>query len=185
MSRKKFSRIFGPFLTTFNHIWFRHYLIESKELLVSQVEFELPQQFDSVSIYSYRRFRVGRSFQKNLLACKHFVVGDVIRGKSEVVPNPRTEIVEYYETSELKVVERAAESGVLPPPWHGVPPKLEIYGQRGHRRLDPRIYEAKCKSCIWGCRMPVEIIVDHWNPRIHNGSDGGIGENGIHPKLWC
>jgi hypothetical protein len=19
-------------------------------------------------------------------------------------------------------------------------------------------------TCIWGCRMPVEIIVDHWNP---------------------
>lgn len=18
--------------------------------------------------------------------------------------------------------------------------------------------------CIWGCRMPVEIIIDHWNP---------------------
>jgi hypothetical protein len=93
-----------------------------------------------------------------------FRVGDVIRGKSEVVPDPRTEIVKYYKTSELKVVERAAESGILPPPWHGVPPELEIYRQRGHRRLDPRTYEGKCKSCIWGCHMPVEIIIDHWKP---------------------
>jgi hypothetical protein len=109
-----------------------------------------------------RTFDIG--IGKGAHAKYQFRVGDVISGKSEVVPNPRTEIVEYYKTSELKVVERAAESGVLPPPWHGVPPELEIYRQRGHRRLDPRVYEAKCKTCIWGCRMPVEIIVDHWNP---------------------
>ncbi|HKK20655.1 MAG TPA: hypothetical protein VJ983_04210, partial [candidate division Zixibacteria bacterium] len=24
--------------------------------------------------------------------------------------------------------------------------------------------DAKCTSCIWGCRMPVEIIIDQWNP---------------------
>jgi hypothetical protein len=109
-----------------------------------------------------RTFDVG--IGKGAHAKYQFRVGDVISGKSEVVPDSRTEIVEYYKTSELKAVERAAESGILPPPWHGVPPELEIYRQRGHRRLDPRTYEAKCKSCIWGCRMPVEIIVDHWNP---------------------
>ncbi len=109
-----------------------------------------------------RTFHIGIG---NGAAAKYqFRVGDVISGKSEVVPNPRTEVVEYYKTSELKVVERAAETGILPPPWHGVPPELEIYRQRGHRRLDPRTYEAKCESCIWGCRMPVEIIVDHWSP---------------------
>ena len=109
-----------------------------------------------------RTFHIG--IGKGAHAKHQFRIGDVISGKSEVVPDPRTEIVEYYKTSELKVVERAAESAVLPPPWHGVPPELEIHRQRGHRRLDPRTYEAKCKSCIWGCRMPVEIIVDHWNP---------------------
>ena len=30
---------------------------------------------------------------------------------------------------------------------------------------DTRTYEAKCLGCIWGCRMPVEMIVDQWNPR--------------------
>jgi hypothetical protein len=35
---------------------------------------------------------------------------------------------------------------------------------RGHRRLDARTYEASCRACIWGCRMPVEITLDQWNP---------------------
>ena len=41
---------------------------------------------------------------------------------------------------------------------------LEVYRQRGHRRLDPRTYNGKCSNSVWGCRMPVEIIVDQWNP---------------------
>jgi len=32
------------------------------------------------------------------------------------------------------------------------------------RRLDTKTYECKCSTCMWGCLMPVEIIVDHWNP---------------------
>jgi len=24
--------------------------------------------------------------------------------------------------------------------------------------------DTKCRTCIWGCRMPVEMIIDHWNP---------------------
>ena len=51
-----------------------------------------------------------------------------------------------------------------PPPWQGVAPDLDEYRQRGHRRLSARTYASKCLSCIWGCRMAVEIIVDHWNP---------------------
>jgi hypothetical protein len=49
-------------------------------------------------------------------------------------------------------------------PWHRVPPPLPIYRERGHRRLATATYESKCQSCMWGCAMPVEIIVDHWNP---------------------
>jgi hypothetical protein len=41
---------------------------------------------------------------------------------------------------------------------------LETYRSRGHRRLDTRTYDAKCTTCIWGCRMPVDMIIDHWNP---------------------
>lgn len=56
--------------------------------------------------------------------------------------------------------------GKLPegPPFLGVPPELETYRSRGHRRLSARTYAAKCASCIWGCKMPVEMIIDHWNP---------------------
>ena len=42
----------------------------------------------------------------------------------------------------------------------------ETYRARGHRRLDARTYEAKCRACLWGCRMPVELIVDQWNPQV-------------------
>ena len=30
--------------------------------------------------------------------------------------------------------------------------------------MDARTYDAKCGTCVWGCRMPVEMIIDHWNP---------------------
>jgi hypothetical protein len=96
---------------------------------------------------------------------KHqFRAGDVISGKSEAVPDPRIEVADYYKTSEMSLIEREVESDDSPPPWHGVPPKLEIYRQRGHRRLDAHTYEGKCGTCSWGCRMPVEMIIDHWNP---------------------
>ena len=51
-----------------------------------------------------------------------------------------------------------------PPPWRGVPPPLSVYRERGHRRLAARTYEEKCTTCIWGCQMAVEMIIDHWNP---------------------
>ena len=97
---------------------------------------------------------------------KHgFRVGDSISGVSEAVADPRMEPVGYYKTSGLKLLERSQGSHVVQgPPWTGSSPDLTIYRDRGHRRLDPRTYERKCASCIWGCRMPVEIIVDHWNP---------------------
>jgi len=45
-----------------------------------------------------------------------------------------------------------------------VPPELEVYRERGHCRLAARTYDTKCSSCMWGAKMPVEIIVDNWNP---------------------
>lgn len=39
-----------------------------------------------------------------------------------------------------------------------------MYRERGHRRLDAQTYEAKCRACLWGCRMPVDMIVDPWKP---------------------
>jgi len=101
---------------------------------------------------------------KGAQAKHQFRAGDLVGGKSEIVLDARTEAAEYYKTSELTLIERGAESGDSPPPWHGSPPGLEIYRQRGHRRLDARTYDGKCVTCIWGCRMAVEMIIDQWNP---------------------
>ena len=66
--------------------------------------------------------------------------------------------------SKLKVGLPEAENEPPPPPWCGVPPPLAVYRERGHRRLAARTFNEKCCSCIWGCRMPVELIIDQWNP---------------------
>lgn len=92
-------------------------------------------------------------------------VGDTVLGLCEPVKDSKIETVEFYKVSELKVLERAVDAHREPPPWLGLTPSLEIYRQRGHRRLDVRTYETKCLSCIWGCNMPVEMIIDQWNPR--------------------
>lgn len=96
---------------------------------------------------------------------KHgFQIGDVVSGRSEPVRHARLEPVEYYKTAGLTLIQRGREGATSPPPWQEVPPELPVFRERGHRRLDKRTYEAKCTSCIWGCLMPVEIILDHWNP---------------------
>ena len=96
---------------------------------------------------------------------KHlFRVGDVVKGESQAVADPRTEPVEFYKTSGLRLIERGRIVEETPPPWRGIPPALDVYRKRGHRRLDVRTYEKRCRECFWGCRMPVEIIVDQWNP---------------------
>ena len=96
---------------------------------------------------------------------KHcFCIGTKLSGLSIPVADPRLEVARFYKTSRIKIEKVAG--GELParPPFVGVPPDLLTYRSRGHRRLDPRTYEAKCTTCIWGCKMPVEIIVDQWNP---------------------
>ena len=96
---------------------------------------------------------------------KHqFRAGDIVSGKAVPVADERMEPVDFYKASALNVVERAGEESSPPPPWLGIPPELPVYRERGHRRLDARTYQAKCVTCIWGCRMPVEMIIDQWNP---------------------
>ena len=96
---------------------------------------------------------------------KHqFRIGDAVKGESHPVLDQRTEVVAFYKTSKLAIVERGSDAMINPPPWTGVPPTLEIYRQRGHRRLDARTYGSKCWQCIWGCHMPVEMIIDQWKP---------------------
>ena len=96
---------------------------------------------------------------------KHrFQAGMELKGQSAAVDDPRKETAELYKTSGLKVRKEAESEQHSGPPFLGVPPELETYRSRGHRRLDARTYDAKCTSCIWGCRMPVEMIIDQWNP---------------------
>ncbi|MGI5823789.1 MAG: hypothetical protein ACOX6Z_07590 [Dethiobacteria bacterium] len=94
----------------------------------------------------------------------NFKVNDITSGECLPVQDPDMEPVEYYKASKLKVISEG-EQGSPSAPWELVPPGLEVYRERGHRRLAARTYDTKCSSCIWGARMPVEIIVDNWNPR--------------------
>jgi hypothetical protein len=96
---------------------------------------------------------------------KHrFQTGTELRGHSVPVEDPRKETAALYKTSGVKIVKDAEDEEPVGPPFHGLPPDLESYRRRGHRRLDARTYDAKCTTCIWGCRMPVEMIMDQWNP---------------------
>lgn len=152
----------------------------SGRVISIQPRIHLTRSFDQRT-HSYHgyileiRGRVGESERTFTVAIgkgahdrQQFRVGDLIAGTSEPVRDSRTEVTEYYKTIGLKVEEHETGSGNSPPPWHGVPSPLEVYRERGHRRLDPRTYETKCSTCIWGCLMPVEIIVDHWNPAKRN-----------------
>lgn len=96
---------------------------------------------------------------------KHrFQKGMELSGSSVPVEDPRKESAALYKTSGLKVVKNAEGETLAGPPFHGVPPDLETYRARGHRRLDARTYDTKCTTCVWVCRMPVEMIIDQWNP---------------------
>ncbi len=109
------------------------------------------------------RFLIGLG--KAAQARHQFRVGDIVSGRSVPVEDARLETAAYYKTTGLKLIRRAPSSEHNPPPWHGVAPDLEDYRERGHHCLSARTYAARCESCIWGSRMAVEMIIDHWNPR--------------------
>ena len=106
-------------------------------------------------------FRVGMGAAAH--AKYEFQVGDSVTGMGHRVADPRLEVADLYKASQLRISRGGVES-VSAPPWHGVPPPLSVYRARGHRRLAAATYDSKCQSCIWGCAMPVEMIIDHWNP---------------------
>lgn len=96
---------------------------------------------------------------------KHrFHVGDETSGQGTFVADSRKETAELYKASKLRVLnrpQRRRDGGLLS---HRIPPSLAVYRERGHRRLSARTYDAICSTCMWGCRMPVEMVVDQWNP---------------------
>lgn len=89
-------------------------------------------------------------------------VGFEVKGEAVTVPDPRTEPAEMYKTSKLQVLDSKPKL-TNPPPWHDSPPALEVYRQRGHRRLAAKTYDTACSTCMWAARMPTEIILDQWN----------------------
>ena len=102
---------------------------------------------------------IGKSTQE-----KHaFNAGDYIQGQCAPVEDPDVEAAGYYKASGLVKVKES-DHRLEAPPWMGIPPTLETYRERGDRRLAARTYNERCVSCIWGCLMPVEMIIDHWNP---------------------
>ncbi len=151
-------------------------LIFSGKVISIQPRIRLTRSFDEAS-HAYlgyaikmtgtidgdeRDFSIG--IGKAAQAKFNFKVNDIISGACLPVLDPDMEPVDYYKVSKLsKILE--GEQGSPSAPWELVPPELEVYRERGHRRLAARTYDTKCRSCIWGARMPVEIIVDNWNPR--------------------
>lgn len=96
---------------------------------------------------------------------KHrFRAGDEVSGQAVPVADPKGETAEFFKASVIRVASRGPEEVPQGPPFLGVPPPLETYRERGHRRLDPRTYASGCRNCLWGCEMPVDIVVDHWKP---------------------
>ena len=93
-----------------------------------------------------------------------FRAGMALSGLAVPVPDPRREIAAYYKTSAIKVGKTGETGPPTPPPFQGAPPDLPTYRSRGHRRLDAGTYDSQCSTCVWGCRMPVEMTIDHWNP---------------------
>ena len=94
----------------------------------------------------------------------HFHIGMELSGCSGPVEDERLEIAGFYKTSGIKIEKDVGIGPFSSPPFHRIPPDLEAYRSRGHRRLDPKTYESKCSTCIWGCKMPVEMIIDQWDP---------------------
>jgi len=99
------------------------------------------------------------------LQAKHLIqAGDAVEGMCLPVEDPEMETAGYYKVSKFTVISRSELQSPTPPPWLGVPPSLEVYRARGHRRLATQTYEASCTLCIWGCQMAVQMIIDQWNP---------------------
>ena len=95
---------------------------------------------------------------------KHeFRAGDEIEGECLPVEEEKLEPVAFYKAAKLKKTGLVS-TPTAAPPWEIIPPELDTYRSRGHRRLASQTYTNKCATCIWGCRMPVEIIIDNWNP---------------------
>lgn len=144
-------------------------------IIFVQPRIRLTRSFDEMS-HTYQGYLLGirgmldggsRQFVIAIGPAAHarhqFQIGDEVSGIGPDVADPRLETADLYRISKLKLISR----GHAPrneAPWHDVPPPLTVYRERGHRRLSAKTYESQCGSCMWGCRMAVEVIIDQWKP---------------------
>lgn len=107
------------------------------------------------------RVAVGqRAHEKN-----RFRIGDRISGEAVPIERPNREWADLYKVSRLEVMSRGDPSEDRPADIKGgIAPALPVYRERGHRKLDLRTYETKCRQCPWGIMMATEITLDQWNP---------------------
>jgi hypothetical protein len=94
--------------------------------------------------------------------------GQTIKGACQKVLKPENEISDYYKVIGINILDSNVDE-FSSPPFLGLPVHLEVYRERGHRRLLEKSYNLDCRYCKWACKMPTEIIIDQWNPnKIQN-----------------
>lgn len=94
---------------------------------------------------------------------KHqFRAGDRVGGDAAPVESPDLETADVYKVNGVEFETRGTDARMPGPPFVGAPPPLEVYRARGRRRLAALTYAAKCRRCLWGCEMAVELIIDPW-----------------------
>ena len=141
-----------------------------------QPRIRLLRSFDEAS-HSYQGFVVGicgdlgeeqRDFRVALgqasYASLAIRVGDMLSGEGLPVADRNLETADLYKLSKLTLSGPRGAEKTDGAPWQGVAPSLLVYRERRCRRLSERTYETSCTTCLWGCRMPVEIIIDQWTP---------------------
>jgi hypothetical protein len=152
-------------------------VVWSGRVISAQPRIHLERSFDQV-MHEYRGYvitidgRVDGEPREVAIAigiaaqARHqFRVGDLVSGAGHLIEPAPVETVELHKASALRVLE-PGRLPATPPPWHDAPPALSVYRERGHRRLDRRVYDRTCRSCVWGCLMPVVMILDHWKPEV-------------------
>jgi hypothetical protein len=139
-------------------------------LLSVQPRIRLTRSFDQCSHtylgYALKlRGTIGGEAREFLVAigqgahAKHqFQAGTAVSGDALPVPDARLETAEFYKVSKLKVGPPEAVDETTTPPWRGVPPPLEVYRERGHRRLGARTFSERPRAAV--CRDLVELTAD-------------------------
>jgi hypothetical protein len=95
------------------------------------------------------QFRVG--IGSGTQAKQQIRIGDHVEGLGHRVADPRLEAADIYKVSKLKLIQRGAELPTIAP-WHGVPPPLPVYRERGHRRLAAATYDFQVQFLCLGLR---------------------------------